>query len=113
MLNLLRLFPNKPNLVTEFGTIGVPGSGGDVRFSEDYQAAYVSAVWRAIEAVPELAGGVVWSWADYRHRRGFTNDFPAEYGPFGLVTLDRRPKKAQSALRELWTAEARAQAIAR
>jgi beta-glucuronidase len=101
---LLRLFPDKPILVTEFGTIGVPGSGGDVRFSEDYQAAYVSAVWRAIESAPELAGGVVWSWADYRHRRGFTNDFPAEFGPFGLVTLDRRPKKAQAAMRELWTA---------
>ena len=100
--DLARLFPDKPILVTEFGTIGIPGSGGDVRFSEDYQAAYVSAVWRAVGEVPEIAGGVVWSWADYRHRRGFTNDFPAEYGPFGLVTLDRRPKKAHAALRALW-----------
>jgi len=100
---LARLFPDKPILLTEFGTIGIPGSGGDLRFSEDYQAAYVSAAWRAVEAVPEIAGGVLWCWADYRHRNGFTNDFPTYYGPFGLVTLDRHPKKAHAALRALWT----------
>ena len=98
------LFPGKPILLSEFGTIGIPGSGGDVRFSEDYQAAYVSAVWRAVEAVPAISGGVVWCWADYRHRKGFTNDFPTFYGPFGLVTFDRRPKKAHAALKAQWTA---------
>jgi hypothetical protein len=56
---MLRLFPDKPIVVAEFGTIGIPGSGGDVRFSEDYQAAYVEAVWRAVQAVPEVAGAVV------------------------------------------------------
>jgi beta-galactosidase/beta-glucuronidase len=98
-----RLFPEKPILLSEFGTIGIPGSRGDVRFSEDYQAAYVSAVWRAVESVPEISGGVVWCWADYRHRNGFTNDFPTFYGPFGIVTFDRHPKKAHAALLELWT----------
>ncbi len=101
-----RAFPDKPILLSEFGTIGIPGSRGDVRFSEDYQAAYVSAVWRAVEAVPEISGGVVWCWADYRHRNGFTNDFPTFYGPFGIVTFDRHPKKAHAALHALWTGEA-------
>lgn len=73
-----------------------------MRFSEDYQAAYVSAVWRALEAVPDVSGGVVWAWADYRHRRGFTNDFPTYFGPFGIVTLERHPKKPHAALRGLW-----------
>jgi beta-glucuronidase len=108
LAKVLELFPDKPVLLSEFGTIGIPGSGGDVRFSEDYQAAYVSAVWRALEAVPEMCGGIVWSWADHRHRRGFTNDFPAFFGPFGIVTLDRRPKKAHDALRALWTGAASA-----
>jgi len=103
LLDVSRAFPGKPVLVSEFGTIGIPGSGGDVRFSEDYQAAYVSAVWRAIDAVPESSGGVVWCWADYRQRSGFQNDFPADFGPFGVLTLDRRPKKALAALRVLWT----------
>lgn len=103
---VIGLFPDKPVLLTEFGTIGIPGSGGDVRFSEDYQALYVSAVWRALASVTEVSGGVVWCWADYRQRNGFTNDFPTFYGPFGLVTFDRRPKKAHAAMRDLWTREA-------
>jgi hypothetical protein len=100
---IVKLFPGKPVLLTEFGTIGIPGSGGDLRFSEDYQAAYLAAVWRAVDAVPDVSGGAVWSWADYRHRVGFTNDFPAAFGPFGLVTLDRRPKKALATMHELWS----------
>ncbi len=103
LAELARFFDDKPILLTEFGTIGIPGSGGDLRFSEDYQAAYVSAVWRAVEAVPEVSGGVVWCWADYRHRHGFTNEFPTYFGPFGIVTFDRKPKKAHAALRALWT----------
>jgi hypothetical protein len=100
------LYPEKPILLSEFGTIGLPGSGGDTRFSEDYQAAYVASVWQAVRDQPDLCGGVVWSWADYRHRRGFTNDYPAFFGPFGLVTLDRRPKKALATLRALWREDA-------
>ena len=99
------LFPAKPILLSEFGTIGIPGSGGDVRFSEDYQAAYLASVWQAVRDRPEICGGIVWSWADYRHRRGFTNDFPAFFGPFGLVTFDRKPKKALAALSEVWKRE--------
>jgi beta-glucuronidase len=95
-------YRDKPVLLTEFGTIGIPGSKGDLRFSETYQAAYLSAVWEAVEETPEISGGVVWCWADYRHRRGFTNEFPAYFGPFGLLTLDRQPKAAYTALRALW-----------
>jgi beta-galactosidase/beta-glucuronidase len=104
LAEIAALFPDKPVVLSEFGTIGIPGSGGGVRFSEDYQAAYVSAVWKAIEAVAEVSGGIVWCWADYRHRNGFTNDFPTFYGPFGLVTFDRHPKKAHAALKARWTA---------
>ena len=102
------LFPGKPILLSEFGTIGIPGTRGDTRFSEDFQASYVASVWQAVRDRPEICGGVVWSWADYRHRRGFTNDYPAFFGPFGLVTLDRRPKKALATLRGLWTEDAAA-----
>jgi len=100
------LFPEKPILLSEFGTIGVPGAGGDTRFSADYQAAYVSSVWQAVRDRPEVCGGAVWCWADYRHRRGFTNDYPAYFGPFGLVTLDRQPKPALEALSRMWKQDA-------
>ena len=105
LLEITRFFADKPVLLSEFGTVGVPGWGGPLRSSEDFQAAYVSAVWRAMSSVPDVAGGVVWSWADYRHRRGFTNGFPTEFGLFGLVTLDRQPKKAHAAMKGLWRAE--------
>jgi beta-glucuronidase len=108
LAGIARLFPDKPLLLSEFGTIGIAGSGGDVRFSEDYQAAYLAAVWQAVVDCPEVCGGVVWSWADYRHRRGFTNDFPTDFGPFGLVTLDRKPKSALSTMSRIWHAEAAA-----
>ena len=103
LAEIARVFGDKPILLSEFGTIGIPGSGGDVRFSEDYQAAYLSAVWRAVEAVPEVSGGAVWCWSDYRHRHGFTNDFPTYFGPFGIVTFDRRPKQAHATIRALWS----------
>jgi len=105
LLEAVRLFPDKPIVVSEFGTIGIPGSSGDFRFSEDYQTAFVSAVWRVIGSVPDVSGGIVWCWADYRHRHGFINGFPTYFGPFGLVTFDRHPKKALAALRELWSRE--------
>jgi len=66
----------------------------------------VSAVWRAVEAAPEVSGGVVWCWADYRHRNGFKNEFPTDFGPFGIVTFDRHPKKAHVAPRALWAPRA-------
>jgi beta-galactosidase/beta-glucuronidase len=106
LADIARLFPDKPVLLSEFGTIGIPRSSGNLRFSEDYQAAYLTSVWQAVVDRPEICGGVVWSWADYRHRRGFTNDFPAFYGPFGLVTLDRKPKKALAALSAAWKRDA-------
>ncbi len=108
---LSALFPGKPLLLSEFGTIGIPGSRGDLRFSEDYQAAYLAAVWRALSESPDFCGGAVWSWADYRHRRGFLNDYPAFFGPFGMVTLDRRPKQALATLGALWRREVAAEGV--
>lgn len=96
----LEAFPDKPVLVTEFGGRGVPGIRGDVVYSEDFQAALIRAAWKAIESVPEVAGGVLWSWADYYHRRTFIQY--AVFGPYGVVTVDRRPKAALRTLAELY-----------
>jgi beta-glucuronidase len=92
----LAAFPDKPLLITEFGAFGIPGMHGDVASSEDFQAAYLRAAWDAICAVPEVSGGVVWSWADYNHRRRFQANGP--FGAFGVVTIDRRPKAALRAM---------------
>ena len=49
-------------------------------------------VWDAIAGDPELSGGVLWSWADYYHRRHFQS--LGAFGAFGVVTIDRQPKAA-------------------
>ena len=100
----------KPVVVTEFGTHGIAGLHGDARFSEDYQAAYIAAVWQAITAVPGMVGGVLWCWADYYHRRGFFGTgkgamLQSPYGPYGVVTVDRKPKRGLAALTRLYGGE--------
>lgn len=96
----LAAFPDKPVLITEFGTRGVPGMHGDVVYSEDLQAAAIQAAWKAIQNSEELSGGVLWCWADYYHRRNFIQY--AAFGPYGVVTVDRRPKAALRALAKMY-----------
>jgi beta-glucuronidase len=96
----LAAFPGKPLLITEYGAYGIPGMHGDICSTEDFQAAYLRAAWDAICAVPEVSGGVVWSWADYYHRRHFQANGP--FGAFGVVTIDRQPKAALRALAAMY-----------
>ena len=96
----LAAFPDKPLLITEFGTRGVPGMHGDVVYTEDLQAAAIQAAWKAIRNSEELSGGVLWCWADYYHRRNFIQY--AAFGPYGVVTVDRRPKAALRALAKMY-----------
>ena len=96
----LSYWPDKPMIVAEFGTPGVPGVHGDVSYTEEYQAALIEEVGKAIQRSPELAGGILWSWADYYHRRNYIKY--AAFGPYGVVTVDRRPKAALKTLVELY-----------
>jgi beta-glucuronidase len=96
----LAAFPEKPLLITEFGAMGYHGLHGDVAGTEDFQADAIVSVWRAISSVPEVSGGVLWSWADYHHRRHF--QALGAFGAFGAVTVDRRPKAALAALASMY-----------
>jgi len=95
----LAAWPDKPLLITEFGTRGVPGIHGDVSYSEDFQAACIQATWKAMQNCGEASGGILWCWADYYHRRALTQY--AVFGPYGVVTVDRRPKAALRALAKM------------
>jgi beta-glucuronidase len=86
-------YVDKPLLVSEFGASGIYGISGDVLFSEDFQAKYIKKVWEAIENVPQCSGGVLWCWADYYHRKYFTQTY-APFGPYGILNVERKPKKA-------------------
>ena len=68
--------------------------------TEDFQADTIRAVWTAISGVPDVSGGVLWSWADYNHRRPFTS--LGAFGAFGAVTIDRKPKAALKALATMY-----------
>ncbi|MFN7996649.1 MAG: glycoside hydrolase family 2 TIM barrel-domain containing protein [Bryobacteraceae bacterium] len=96
----LAAWPDKPVLITEFGGRGVPGIHGDIPYSETFQAGLIQATWKAIENCDEASGGVLWSWADYYHRRTFVQY--AVFGPYGVVTVDRRPKAALEALTKMY-----------
>lgn len=89
-------FPDKPIVMTEFGSVSIFGLHGDSRFSEAHHAAYMEIAWQAIRSVPGVQGGILWCWADYYHRRCFIEPgghIAAEYGPYGVVTVDRVPKQ--------------------
>jgi len=101
-------FPDQPILVTEFGGRSIPGMRGDAPYSEDHHAAWLEAAWRGICEAPEIVGGVVWSWADYYHQRDFVGlTAPMPFGPFGVVTVDRRPKQPLYALARMFGGEVR------
>ncbi len=96
-LSLVRKsFINKPIFITEFGAQGIKNIHGDAPYSEEFQAAYIERIWEGIRSVPGVSGGVLWCWADYYHRKYLItyND----YGPYGVVTVDRKPKKSLEAL---------------
>jgi beta-galactosidase/beta-glucuronidase len=95
-------YPDKPMFLTEFGTQGVKNIHGDINHSEEFQAAYIERIWQAIRSVPGVSGGVMWSWADYYHRKYLITY--AAYGPYGAVTVDRKPKKSLEALKRMYGA---------
>ncbi len=100
VLAQLSSYPDKPMIVTEFGTRGVPTVHGDIHYTEEFQAAFIQAAWKALESIDELSGGVLWCWADYYHRRKFIQY--AVFGPYGVVTVDRKPKAALRALATMY-----------
>jgi beta-glucuronidase len=100
-LSLVRnSFINKPVFITEFGAQGIKNIHGDAPYSEEFQAAYIERIWEGIRSVPGISGGVLWCWADYYHRKYLItyND----YGPYGVVTVDRKPKKSLEALARMY-----------
>ena len=93
-------YTDKPMFLTEFGTQGVKNIHGDINHSEEFQAAYIERIWQGIRSVPGVSGGVLWSWADYYHRKYLITY--AAYGPYGVVTVDRKPKKSLEAMSRMY-----------
>ncbi|MEP7109309.1 MAG: glycoside hydrolase family 2 TIM barrel-domain containing protein [Ferruginibacter sp.] len=92
--------PGKPMIITEFGTQGIKTMHGDLYYSEEFQSAYIERIWDGINNVPGLSGGVLWCWADYYHRKYLITY--AAFGPYGVVTTERKPKKSLDALTRMY-----------
>lgn len=93
-----KLYPNVPHVMTEFGYVGVygiRGNGHEGRFSEDFGATFLKADLAEFMTDELMRGMIIWCWADYRHRHGFYGGgmhLSASYGPYGIVTIDRKVK---------------------
>ena len=99
-LALYRQYYSKPIFMSEFGCQSVKNMHGDVYYTEEFQAAYIEKVWKAIRESEGISGGILWSWADYFHRKYLISY--AVYGPYGVVTVDRQPKKGLEALARMY-----------
>lgn len=93
-------FINKPVIITEYGAQGIKNIHGDAPYTEEFQAAYIEKAWEGIRSVPGISGGVLWCWADYYHRKYLITY--TTYGPYGVVTVDRKPKKSLEALARMY-----------
>jgi len=99
MQTAMELYPDKPHVMTEFGYVcvyGIHGSLTEGRFTEDFGSTFMKADLAEFMKDPNMKGMVIWCWADYRHRRGFSGGgmhLSATYGPYGIVTMDRKPKQ--------------------
>lgn len=95
------LYPNIPHVMTEFGypcVYGIHGSETEGRFTEDFGTTFMRAKLPVFMSDKQMKGMIIWCWADYRHRRCFVPSktgmgMQATYGPYGLVSIDRKPKK--------------------
>ena len=104
------LYPNVPHVMTEFGYVcvaGVHGNPHEGRYTEDFGANFMAHKLETFMTDELMRGMVIWSWADYRHRHGFYGDgmhLKATFGPYGLVTIDRKEKpKLYALLKDFYT----------
>lgn len=91
----------KPVFVSEFGADALAGQHATTPqlFTEDFQADFIEAYWKAISAHPTVIGGHVWNFADFRtaqHARRVVFNLK------GVFTRDRTPKKAAFTVQRLW-----------
>jgi beta-galactosidase/beta-glucuronidase len=100
LANYRNYFGNKPIIMSEFGRQGIKNIHGDVSHSEEFQAAYVESMWKALSGNPTISGGILWTWADYIHETHFALTSP--YAPYGVVTGDRKQKKSLETLAHMY-----------
>ncbi|MBN1147108.1 MAG: 6-phosphogluconolactonase [Anaerolineales bacterium] len=111
---LLERYPHKPLLITSHGWEGLYGEHSleeKLRWSEEQQADYLAALADIFMGYKNLAGEIVWTFADFRvsewedaahptlHRKRYL-ERPMQINHKGLLDFYRRPKLAYHAMRQ-------------
>ena len=95
------LYPGKPILVAEFGHAAFEGVR-DGAFGEEAQAEAIAREFDGMDA-PYVCGATVWCWADHPWpQTGFCRNLRTS--PYGVLSRDRRKRRAYAALRDLFRA---------
>jgi len=96
-------YPDKPILVAEFGYAALEGSR-ESALGEDWQAQSIEAELAGMDA-PYVCGATIWCWADHPWPANvFSYCHGLALSPYGVVTRDRRPKRALATVRCLFRA---------
>ena len=103
-LNLIRkTFPAKTILVSEYGAdavLGRHGAIGDI-WTEENQVRFLEASYKIIENIPEIAGGIIWLFADYPDPIRVFNPEPF-VNQKGLLDQNRKEKLGFQIARSLY-----------
>jgi len=91
-------------LLTEFGADSMPGLISKQRclWSEDYHADLISAIFAMAEEYPQILGTFPFCFSDYRDPSKGLNAYWDEFNYKGVVTYQRKKKKAFTALTEVY-----------
>ncbi len=103
-LNELKTLHKKPMLLTEFGADSVPNylSASRNLWSEEYHADLIKETYAVLEQHPEIRGVFPFCFCDYRDPSKQVNIHWDYMNYKGVVTYERRPKKAFYALKSLY-----------
>jgi len=98
---LRRRLPEKPILVTEFGSWAIRGLKTDYFPGEAYQAALLRNYWEGLLKEPNFVGGFIWCFQDSDEHRRFEWDYELRVA-YGVYDLQRQPKEAAGTVAQMW-----------
>ncbi len=102
LAHMHRLYPDKPIVVTEFGTCSLKGCTGGA-FGEETACRVIEAEHAGMDA-DYVSGVTVWCWADHAWDPQYIQE--AQHGlsvsPYGVLTRDRERKAPYWTVRRLF-----------
>lgn len=96
---------NKPILITEIGAGGIYGYHdpfGKAMWSEERQAEILSEQLTAVHSMERISGAFLWQFADVKVADEIAHRRPKAQNNKGIVDLNRRPKLAYLAVKEIY-----------